>query len=123
MGIFDKRTGKPLGFIPTGWYPTKVITGKEWLAVLSAKGIRPTRPNVRGEYVLTLLKGTLGVIPQDQIEANLPAWTRQVEEGAPLYGFQKGNLPPSGTFFSSSGRTARMTRCWATWAGEMAIRI
>ena len=93
VGVFDKRTGQPLGFIPTGWYPTKVITGKEWLAVLSAKGIQPKRPNVRNEYVLTLLKGTLGVIPQDQIEANLPAWTRQVEEGAPLYGFQKGNLP------------------------------
>jgi YVTN family beta-propeller protein len=94
VGIFDKREGKRLGFIPTGWYPTKVITGKEVVAVLSAKGIQARRPNVRGEYVLTLLKGTLGIIPPDQIEANLPAWTRQVEEGAPIYGFRKGIMPP-----------------------------
>ncbi len=100
VGIFDKREGKRLGFIPTGWYPTKVITGKEGVAVLSAKGIGadlsngPSRPKVRGEYVLTLLKGTLGIIPADQIEANLPAWTRQVEEGAPIYGFRKGTMPP-----------------------------
>jgi len=94
VGIFDKREGKRLGFIPTGWYPTKVITGKEGVAVLSAKGIQARRPNVRGEYVLTLLKGTLGIIPQDQIEANLPTWTRQVEEGAPIYGYRKGIMPP-----------------------------
>jgi len=94
VGIFDKRDGKRLGFIPTGWYPTKVITGKEGVAVVSAKGIQARRPNVNGEYVLTLLKGTLGIIPRDQIEANLPAWTRQVEEGAPLYGFPKGVMPP-----------------------------
>ena len=47
VGIFDKREGKRLGFIPTGWYPTKVITGKEGVAVLSAKGIRARRPNAR----------------------------------------------------------------------------
>lgn len=110
VGIFDlgegERFGKSLGFIPTGWYPTKVITGKEWVAVLSAKGIQARRPNRYGpqpiwakcsedEYVLTLLKGMLGIIPGDQIEANLRAWTRQVEEGAPIYGFRKGiKLPP-----------------------------
>src|SRR5208337_3471978 len=27
VGIFDKKAGKPLGFIPAGWYPTKVIPG------------------------------------------------------------------------------------------------
>jgi YVTN family beta-propeller protein len=106
VGIFDKREGKRLGFIPTGWYPTKVISipGKEWVAVLSAKGIKGRRPNVNGpqpipekggqEYVLTLLKGTLGIIRRDQIEANLHAWTRQVEEGSPIYGFRKGIMPP-----------------------------
>ena len=94
VGIFDKREGKPVVFIPTGWYPTKVITGKERVAVLSAKGIQARRPNVRGEYVLTLLKGTLGIIPQDQIEANLNTWTRQVEEEASIYGFRKGIMPP-----------------------------
>jgi YVTN family beta-propeller protein len=105
VGIFDKREGKRLGFIPTGWYPTKVIPRKEWVAVLSAKGIRARRPNVNGpqpnrercledEYVLTLLKGTLGIIAGDQIEANLHAWTRQVEEGSPIYGFRKGIMPP-----------------------------
>ena len=115
VGIFDKREGKRLGFIPTGWYPTKVIPGKEWVAVISAKGIQARRPNVNGpqpnrercledEYVLTLLKGTLGIIPRDQIEANLPAWTRQVEEGSPIYGFPQGDYashPPR--FFHRPG--------------------
>ena len=105
VGIFDKRDGKPLGFIPTGWYPTKVLTGKEWVAVLSAKGIQPRRPNRNGsqpiwkpsledEYVLTLLKGTLGIIPQNKIDANQHPWA-QVEEGSPINGFHNGiKLPP-----------------------------
>ena len=57
---------------------------------------RPSADPGKGgqEYVLTLLKGTLGIIPRDQIEANLPTWTRQVEEGSPIYGFRKGIMPP-----------------------------
>ena len=69
------------------------------MAVLSAKGIHAPRPNVKvefpnvkGEYVLTLLKGTLGIIPRDHLEANLEAWTRQVEEGSP--NGPQGILPP-----------------------------
>lgn len=111
VGVFNKRDGKCLGCIPTGWFPAKVILGNKWVAVLSAKGIKSRRPNVNGpqpvwkmsnedQYVLTLLKGALGIIPRAQIETNLPAWTRQVKEGSPLYGFHQGlKLPIRYVFF------------------------
>lgn len=113
VGIFDKNDYKPLGFIRTAWYPTKVIAvpGEDWVAVLSAKGIHARRPKGKGpllarrpnrngpqpiwdrsnedEYVLTLLTGTLGIIPRDQIiETNSrDTWKKQVEAGAPISAF------------------------------------
>src|SRR5437764_648635 len=69
VAVFDKRTKKQLGLVPVGWYPTKVLVEGDRLLVLSAKGIRPRRPNPNGpqpvaekngpDYVLTLLKGSL----------------------------------------------------------------
>jgi YVTN family beta-propeller protein len=111
VGIFAKKDGKLLGYIPTAWYPTKVIPGNDWVAVLSAKGIHARkrkgkgpwlarRPNRNGpqsiwrmsnedEYVLRLLTGTLGIIPRVQIETNQADWRKQVEEGAPTSEFGK----------------------------------
>lgn len=110
VAVLDKKTGKLLGSIPTGWYPTKVIVQKERLLVLSAKGIRPRRPNVDGpqpypekggsQYVLSLLKGSLSIIPRKLLGSRLPVWTRQVVEGSPMHGLSRAfKLPIRHIFY------------------------
>jgi len=110
VAVFDKQTKQALGFVPTGWYPTKVLFSDRQMLVLSAKGIQPRRPNPKGpqptdlggnsEYVLTLLQGTLAIIPQGEIESNLARWTKQVEEGSPVYSPKTGmKLPIRHVFY------------------------
>lgn len=110
VAVFDKRSQRRLGLIPTGWYPTKILTDERQLLVLNAKGVRPRRPNPQGpqpvqgkggnQYVLTLLKGSLSIIPKDQLRANHAAWTRRVERGSPLYSPAQGfNLPIRHVFY------------------------
>src|SRR5919202_3212456 len=104
VAVFDKNKRQELGFIPTGWYPTKVLLNKEQMLIVSAKGIRPRRPNPQGpqpilgkggqDYVLTLLKGAVSIIPKGEIASNLGKWTKQVEEGSPLYSPKAGMKLP-----------------------------
>ena len=104
VAVFDKNTRQELGFIPTGWYPTKVLLDQEQMLIVSAKGIRPRRPNPQGpqpilgkggqDYVLTLLKGAISIIPKGEIASNLGKWTKQVEEGSPLYSPKAGMKLP-----------------------------
>ena len=85
----------PSGYIPTGWYPTRVLAVGDSLWTLSAKGVRPRRPNPNGpqpdslrpggpDYVLTQLQGALGVLPLAAVDTGLAAWTRVVRAGSPL---------------------------------------
>ncbi|HLJ55109.1 MAG TPA: bifunctional YncE family protein/alkaline phosphatase family protein, partial [Chthonomonadaceae bacterium] len=94
VAVFDKRSHRLLGEVPTGFYPTCVLADESRLVTLSAKGVRLRRPNPRGpqpavgprsgpDYVLTLLNGSLGVIPKSEIDARLAGWSRTVEAGAP----------------------------------------
>lgn len=110
VAVLDKKSRRQLGLIPTGWYPTKILLDEKRLLVLSAKGVRPRRPNLQGpqpvqgkggdQYVLTLLKGSLSIIPKDQFNANRAVWTRQVEAGSPLYSPGKGfKLPIRHIFY------------------------
>lgn len=103
LAILNKRTGRQLGFIPTGWYPTKVLSNPNQLLILNAKGIQPRRPNPNGpqplpnnsgRYVLTLLKGTVSAISKAEIPAKLHLWTRQVTTGAPLFSLSRGSRLP-----------------------------
>ena len=77
VGLFDRTTGASKGYIPTGWYPTAIVSNDNLLAVVSPKGIRPRRPNPDGTYVLTLLQGSVGVIRKSQIAENLNSRVRQ----------------------------------------------
>ncbi len=85
----------PLGYIPAGWYPTRVLAVGDSLWTVSAKGVRPRRPNPNGpqpdsarpggpDYVLTQLQGAVGVLPRAAIDTGLAAWTRAVLAGSPL---------------------------------------
>ncbi|MFN2453717.1 MAG: bifunctional YncE family protein/alkaline phosphatase family protein [Pyrinomonadaceae bacterium] len=109
VAIFDKNSGRQLGFVPAGWYPTKALVNGNRLFVLNAKGIRARRPNIDGpqpipekggqQYVLTTLKGSLSMVPMNRIEANLSNWTRQVQEGSPLFNPQNLKLPIRHIFY------------------------
>ena len=110
VAVFEKDTWRARGLIPTGWYPTKALVEGDNLLVLNAKGVRPRRPNPRGpqpsterggpDYVLTLLKGSLSILPTGDVNANSAAWTRQVLAGAPTYDARRGlKLPIRYVFY------------------------
>jgi YVTN family beta-propeller protein len=111
VAVYDKRTRRQTGLIPTGWYPTKVAVEGDRLLVLNAKGVRARRPNPRGpqpvegrggpQYVLTLLQGSLSVLPLRETGArNLSGWTRQVLAGAPTFDARRGfKLPVKHVFY------------------------
>jgi len=100
VAIVEKSTGKRLGFIPTGWYPTKVLHQENQIAILSAKGIHPRRPNTNSQYVLSLLQGSLSLIAKTEIAPNLAQWSQQVENGSPIYSPLKGfKLPINHVFY------------------------
>ncbi len=110
VAMVNKTTGRAFALIPSGWYPTKVLTNDHQLFVLSAKGIRGRHPNPSGpqadgdgrggEYVLTLLKGSLSIINQNEIARNAAAWTKQVNAGSPLFSPHAGfKLPIRHVFY------------------------
>ncbi len=54
---------RPVGFIPVGWYPTKIVVLKDkTVLVLNGKGGR-SLANPNGEYIGGLLDGTLSIFP------------------------------------------------------------
>jgi YVTN family beta-propeller protein len=108
--VLDKSSWRQLGLVPAGWYPTKVLAEGDDLLVLSAKGIRARRPNPNGpqpipggggpDYVLTLLKGSLSIIPTADVESKRAEWTKQVEAGAPAFDARRGfKLPIRYVFY------------------------
>ena len=99
----------PLGFIPTGWYPSALVTAADDLLIATAKG-QGTGPNNRANlvqeghhrahpYIVTLLYGSVSRIHIPTINENLAKLTRQVEESNLLrrdpgkIEFQSGSNP------------------------------
>jgi YVTN family beta-propeller protein len=110
VAVLDRKTQKQIGLVPVGWYPTKVLTSGDRLVVLSAKGIRARHPNPngppgagpsrRGDYVLTLLKGAVSIIPRAEVQKNLRPWTDLVNRSGPVFSPQTGfNLPIKYVFY------------------------
>ena len=110
VSIFDKNTKQLQGFVPSGWYPTQVLLNQGKMLIVSAKGIHIRRPNPKGpqpirekggqEYVLSLLKGAVSIVPQNAIAPNLAKYRQQIEEGSPLYSPSKGmKLPIKHIFY------------------------
>lgn len=104
VAVVDRPRHALLGLVPAGWYPAKVLLDRDRLFVVSAKGVEPRRPNPRGpqpaegrggpQYVLTLLRGALGIVPRADIGGRLAEWTRQVEAGSPLWSARDGFKVP-----------------------------
>ncbi|MDO7846976.1 alkaline phosphatase family protein [Hymenobacter sp. M29] len=97
VAVFDVRdaaASRPLGFVPTGWYPTAVRVAGAQLLVLSGKGStsrpNPNGPNpVRDEgekgdgYIGGLLHGALSRLPVPD-EMALAAYSTQVYANTPF---------------------------------------
>ena len=88
VAVFDnpQPNGKPLGFIPTEWFPTALAVHNGELFMATGKG-HGTGPNKgfkgtyvpgRNEYVASLLYGSVARIRLSDIDANLGDWTQQV---------------------------------------------
>jgi YVTN family beta-propeller protein len=110
VAVINRASHRRSGQIPAGWYPTKVIANPQHLLILSAKGIRARHPNPKGppgasssrtgDYVLTLLKGAVSILPRNEVPRNLPAWTATVNRGAPIFNPRSGfNLPIKNIFY------------------------
>jgi len=102
FNVADPKQAKPLGFVPTGWYPTSVRYNKldKQVYVANGKGIssktnrygpNPLAPGRGPEYIGSLLKGTVSVIPTPT-PAAMARLTKTAFECSPLRGDQS---PPA----------------------------
>src|SRR6266404_2961881 len=81
----------PIGFIPTKWYPSALAIAGNDLLITTAKGEGSGPNNMQGKlkgerkrkehpYIATLIGGSVARISLADIDKNLAAYTRQVEE-------------------------------------------
>ena len=84
-------TPDPLGFIPTEWYPSALAIAGNDLLIATAKGEGSGPNNMKGTlkgerkrkehpYIPTLIGGSIQRLSLADIDKNLAAYTRQVEE-------------------------------------------
>ncbi|MDB5308659.1 MAG: hypothetical protein JWO38_2861 [Gemmataceae bacterium] len=96
FNVADRATAKPLGFIPTGWYPTSVrynkrdrqlyvANGKGLVSKSNRSGPNPNQPlaNSLGEYIGGLFRGTLGILDLPTPE-KMAEYTKTAYECSPL---------------------------------------
>ncbi len=82
IDISNIKRPAPVGFIPVGWYPTKVLELKNGtVLVLNGKGNR-SYPNPQHQYIGTLLKGTLSFFKFPDAK-QLDEYTKQVYMNTP----------------------------------------
>jgi len=95
VAVFDARDTSlevaPIGFIPTEWYPSAIAIAGNDLLIATAKGEgsgpNNTQGTLKGErkrkehpYIATLIGGSIQRLSLADIDKNLAAYTRQVEE-------------------------------------------
>jgi DNA-binding beta-propeller fold protein YncE len=84
-------TESPIGFIPTQWYPSALAIAGDNLLIATAKGTGSTPNNMMATlktelhpnahpYIATLIGGSIQRLTFAEIDRNLPAYTRQVEQ-------------------------------------------
>jgi len=82
---------RPLGLIPTEWYPSALAISGNDLLIATAKGESSGPNNMQGKlkgerkrkehpYIATLIGGSIARLSLADIDKNLAAYTRQVEE-------------------------------------------
>jgi DNA-binding beta-propeller fold protein YncE len=95
VAIFDAHDTSlevaPIGFIPTEWYPSALAVAGNDLIIATAKGEGSGPNNMQGKlkgerkrkehpYIATLIGGSIQRLSLADIDKNLAAYTRQVEE-------------------------------------------
>jgi hypothetical protein len=81
----------PIGFVPTEWYPSALAIAGNDLLIASAKGESSGPNNMKAAvqtglhpnphpYIGTLIRGSIQRLSLGEIETNLAAFTRQVED-------------------------------------------
>ena len=86
----------PIGFIPTEWYPSALAIAGNDLLMATAKGEGAGPNNMRATlqtglhpnkhpYIATLIGGSIQRLSLEEIDKNLPAYTRQVEDNNLLH--------------------------------------
>jgi len=81
----------PVGFVPTEWYPSAMALAGKDLLIASAKGESSGPNNMKAAaqtelhpnphpYIATLIGGAIQRLSLNEIDANLGAYTRQVED-------------------------------------------
>ena len=75
VAVYDLASGKALGLIPTGWYPTGMTVSQDALYVVAAKGLG-TGPNVQHQWVGNMMDGLVQKIPLNELSEKLPGWTK-----------------------------------------------
>ena len=94
FNVADRLTAKPLGFIPTGWYPTSVrfnpkdkqiyvANGKGRSSKPNRYGANPENPRATLEYIGSLFSGTVSVLPMPTPKA-MEQFTTQAYACSPL---------------------------------------
>jgi len=82
ISVENPERPRPMGFIPVGWYPTKVMVLKNnTVLVLNGKGGR-SMANPKREYIASLFPGSLSIFPLPG-EKQLDAYTKQVFANTP----------------------------------------
>ena len=89
-GKAANTAARPVGFVPTGWYPTALGVTKDQLLIATAKG-QGTGPNNMPQrdapansprrdrtYIATLLYGCFARVPLDSLQAQLSTDTEEV---------------------------------------------
>jgi DNA-binding beta-propeller fold protein YncE len=94
FNVADKGKAVPLGFIPTGWYPTSVrhnpadgrlyvANGKGLISKPNRYGPSPVRPGNNLEYIGALFQGTVSMLDMPK-PAGLANLTKQAYACSPL---------------------------------------
>ena len=86
----DNKARRPVGFIPTGWYPTALASTRSELLIATAKG-RGTGPNNMPQrdapadsprrdrtYIGTLLYGSFSRVEMNELKVHLADDTEEV---------------------------------------------
>jgi len=106
VAVFETKEGSqtsnpadielPIGFIPTEWYPTALAVAGNDLLITTAKGEGSGPNSMKAAvqsglhpdphpYIATLIGGSVQRLSLDDIERNLPTYTRQVEDNSLLH--------------------------------------
>jgi hypothetical protein len=77
VAVYNYHTGKFLGLIPTGWYPTAITHSGKYLYIVAGKGLG-TGPNVEYQWIGNMMDGLVQKVALDKVNAShLLIWTQE----------------------------------------------